>query len=249
MLFVNKCVLEYIKCENDPVYWIKNYFTVKDLNCNHKLLELSTKHQDAIKALHTGQENLIMASRQVGKSTIVAAYLLWCSIFKTDLNIVIIGNSIMQSCHLLDKIRFAISKLPTFFRWSITVNRKDEIHFENGCKLMVKAANQLTLRGCSPSIVYIDEMAYIHEQVKNSLWQNLIPLLEKGTQFIAVSTPNGYELFYQLWEDALNGNGANAVLLTALDDANKDENYFKHMRATLSELSYRQEILCELVIH
>jgi hypothetical protein len=81
---------EYIKCAKDPVYFLKKYVYIQTSEgrmlfnpfvFQDKLLHLINKHD----------RTLILKSRQLGITTLCAAYSLWLSLFNSDKAILIIS--------------------------------------------------------------------------------------------------------------------------------------------------------------
>lgn len=240
---------EIIKCANDPVYFIENYYYINHPVNGRRLLKLNQSQRDTINQLHFGLHSVILGSRQVGKTAIVCAYLLWRAMFNPYLNIVIGSRNLSSAADNIDRIRFAIHNLPDYLKPELIHNTKTYVEFSSGTRIASYPVTERLGRGMAISILYIDELAFIPSYIKEALWHSILPCLSTGAQFIAASTPNGRtELFYRLWEAAMNNkNNMLAIKMLASDDPAKGEKYFIDMRNILGERKFREEILCEFV--
>jgi hypothetical protein len=72
------------------------------------------------------------------------------------------------------------------------------------CVVEANATSGASVRGKSYNIVLLDEFAHIEPNLAEKFWTSTFPVLSSGTtsKCIIVSTPNGINLFYELWEKA-----------------------------------------------
>ena len=77
----------------------------------------------------------------------------------------------------------------------------DIIHVDNDLHNFAVGHDQIVARNC----VYIDEMAFIDNDVE--FYNSTYPVLTSGkkTKLIITSTPNGMNLFYKIYTDSVNG--------------------------------------------
>ena len=63
-------------------------------------------------------------------------------------------------------------------------------------------ANGINVHNC----IVLDEFAHISSGVADEFFSSAFPTITSGksTKLIIVSTPNGMNMFYRLWEDAVN---------------------------------------------
>ena len=89
-------VQEFIKCSQDPVYFIRNYIKIVNLDQGIVGFDLYDFQEDMVNRFHENRFNIAKLPRQSGKSTVVTAYLLWYAIFNDNVNIAILAK---QSSH------------------------------------------------------------------------------------------------------------------------------------------------------
>ena len=96
-------------------------------------------------------------------------------------------------------------------------------------------ANSILTHNC-------DEMAFVQNDVE--FYTSTYPVITSGTKtkVIITSTPNGMNLFYKLYSDAINGkNEFKAIKYTWRDHPLRDENWKKETIRNTSEKQFRQE--------
>ena len=71
--FTSEQVQEFVKCSNDPVYFIKNYIQIISLDRGLIPFELYDFQSDMVNKFHANRFNIAKLPRQSGKSTVVTA--------------------------------------------------------------------------------------------------------------------------------------------------------------------------------
>ena len=108
--FTQEQVMEYIKCSRNPVYFIKTY--TKIVSIDDGLVPFDTwKFQD--KMVRTFEDNrfsICKLPRQVGKTTTVAAYILWKILFTEQYSVAILANKMTQAREILSRIQLSLIK-------------------------------------------------------------------------------------------------------------------------------------------
>ena len=78
---------EYKKCLLDPIYFMKKYVKIQHPIRGTINFDLYPFQEETLQALVNNDFNVILKSRQMGISTLVAAYSLWLMVFHTDKNL------------------------------------------------------------------------------------------------------------------------------------------------------------------
>ena len=73
--FTKDQIAEYIKCSEDPVYFIKTYVKIVSLDLGLIPFEMYPFQTEMVDKFHTNRFNIAKLPRQSGKSTIVTSYL------------------------------------------------------------------------------------------------------------------------------------------------------------------------------
>ena len=90
--FTPEQVEEFVKCSQDPVYFIQKYIKIISLDKGLIPFEMYDFQVDMTRKFHAERFNIAKLPRQSGKSTIVTSYLLWYVIFNDNVNVAILAN-------------------------------------------------------------------------------------------------------------------------------------------------------------
>lgn len=109
-----------------------------------------------------------------------------------------------DAIQLLARIKFAYEKLPHWLQQGIARWDATRIELENKSSILATATTSSSARGGSFNIVFLDEFAFVPGNVAEEFFTSVYPTISSGkkTKFIIVSTPNGMNLFYHLFDNA-----------------------------------------------
>jgi hypothetical protein len=204
-------IKEIMKCGEDPAYFIKNY--VKIAHPIRGPLPFDTyPYQDmCLDAFQKNRFVITNKSRQLGLSTLSAAYSVWMAIFQRDKNILCIATRLEVAKNFLKKVNLMYESLP---KWLVMPAVKAQsvkyIEFSNGSKIQAVPSGKDAGRSESLSLLIVDEAAHV-ENI-DELWLGLRPALGTGGSAILISSPSGVgTLFHKLWvgaKEGIDGKGA-----------------------------------------
>jgi hypothetical protein len=145
--------------------------------------------------------------RQVGKTTTTVGYLLWATIFTDAQNVAVLANKGALARDILAKYQLAYENLPQWLQQGVVTWNKGNVELENGSKVIAASTSSSAIRGGSFNIVFLDEFAFVPNNIANEFFNSVYPVISSGktSKIIIVSTPNGMNLFYKLWMDSLEG--------------------------------------------
>lgn len=246
--YTKEQVEELIKCRDDIIYFISNYVKIVDLDKGLVLFEPFEYQKDMIRIMEENRYSIHMLPRQFGKSTIVAAYLLHHILFTDRAEVAILANKADQSREILGRLQLMYEELPWFMQPGVAVWNKGDIKLGNGSKAFCAATTGGSIRGRSISLLYLDEMAHIQNDV--AFFTSVYPTITSGknTKVIITSTPNGMNLFYKIWTDAkLGRNGFKCKQVHWSEHPRRTEEWKEEQLKTMSERQFNQEFLLEFL--
>jgi hypothetical protein len=205
--FTKKQIDEWIKCKNDPIYFAVNYIKIISLDEGLVPFEMYDFQQKILEDFHNNRFNIAKLPRQTGKSTTVVAYLLFYAIFYDSVNIGILANKASTARELLSRLQLAYENLPKWMQHGVLVWNKGNVELENGSKILAASTSASAVRGMSFNILFLDEFAFVPNHVAEQFFASVYPTITSGksTKVIIISTPNGMNHFYKMWEDARRG--------------------------------------------
>lgn len=250
IVYTEEQAQELIKCMNDPVYFIKNY--IKIVNVDKGLVPFSMWpfQEDMVNTFHNNRFSIAKMPRQVGKTTTAAGYMLWSVLFQEDYSIAILANKGSLAREILDRIKYAYEYLPKWLQQGIIQWNRGNIELENKSKIYAYATSASGVRGGSFNLIFLDEFAFVQHNMAQEFFTATYPVISSGktTKVIIVSTPNGLNLFYKMWTDAIEKRSTykpieiHWSMVPGRDQAWKDET----VRNT-SEEQFRQEFETEFI--
>jgi hypothetical protein len=205
--YTEEQVAEIIKCTEDPVHFIKTYVKIVNVDRGLVPFEMWPFQEDMVRSFHENRFSIAKMPRQVGKTTSAVGYMLWCVLFNPDYTIGILANKGSLAREILDRLTKAYEYLPIWLQQGIVVWNKGNIELENGSKIFAYATSADGVRGGSYNLIFLDEFAFVPHNMAQDFFQSTYPVISSGqtTKVIIVSTPNGLNLFYKMWTDAIEG--------------------------------------------
>jgi hypothetical protein len=159
--------------------------------------------EELIHVYNTYRFSINMLSRQLGKTTCAAGYLLWYAMFVPDSVCLVAAHKYSGAQEIMQRVRFAYETLPDYIRAGVTSYNKGSLEFDNGSRIIAQATTENTGRGLSISLAYLDEFAFVRPNVAKEFWTSLSPTLSTGGKCIITSTPNqDDDQFAQIWSEA-----------------------------------------------
>ena len=226
--------IEYMKCKLNPLYFIEKYVMVPTGGgpkpiCSEDMWKKTNKYRLMIKSNYKFHRTLYLASRQTGKTSLAAAYIVWLMNFfsptttnsKTQ-EIFKIGYITIdknRSYDMISRVKFIHQNLPVWLRTPPTRSTSDRLTYfklTNGAHLITAYVSSSTpadaiFRGMSLSHIFWDETAFTPHA--DDVYTSIAPAWRKSAEdaasanrpytFSSFSTPNGSQgLFYDLWVNA-----------------------------------------------
>ena len=244
--FTEEQVEEYIKCAKDPVYFAK-YMKIITLDEGLVPFDMYDFQKDMIRVFHDNRFVITKCPRQVGKTTTAVAYLLWTILFQDSQNVAVLANRGETARGILYKLQLAYENLPMWLQQGVVEWNKGRIELENGSVIIASSTSSSAARSGSFNIVFLDEFAFVPTNIAYEFFTSVYPVITAGTntKILIVSTPNGMNLFYKIWMDAINKRNnykpfeIHWSMIPGRDEAWKEET----IRNT-SEHQFRQEFEC-----
>ena len=205
--FTPEQVKEFIKCKNDPIYFTKTYVQIVSLDEGLVPFKMWDFQEELIRKFHKSRFNIAKLPRQTGKSTTVVSYPLHYLIFNDSVNVGILANKASTARDLLARLATAYENLPKWIQQGVVVWNKGNIELENGSKILAASTSASAVRGMSFNIIFLDEFAFVPNHIADSFFASVYPTITSGksTKVIIISTPQGMNHFYKMWQDAVNG--------------------------------------------
>lgn len=239
--------VEWMKCKLDPIYFIETYARIMTLDHGVSAFKLYKFQKKMIRNYVRNRWNVVCTARQLGKTTTVAAFLLWMLIFNDAQRWAVLANKADQALEIMDRFRMMYEELPYFLQKGVETFNLGEVVLENKSLVFSGSSNPDTVRGKSLNGVYWDEAAFTARD--EEFWTSTFPVLSSGktTKIILTSTPKGARgVFHKIWRDAQDKASEKWNEFTALgvpwsEHPDRDEEWKAATIAKTSPSKFKQE--------
>jgi Terminase large subunit, T4likevirus-type, N-terminal/Terminase RNaseH-like domain len=243
-------VIELGRCSVDPVYFAKNYMRIVTLD--HGLQPFATYpfQERMLQSFQANRFNICLLSRQSGKTTTVVSFLLQYAIFNENINIAVLANKASTARDILNRLQTGYENLPKWMQQGVCSWNKGSMELENGSKIIAASTSASSVRGGTYNIIFLDEFAFVPQQVADNFMSSVYPTITSGkeTKVIIVSTPNGMNQFYKLWDDAIKQK--NKYIPTRVywhDIPGRDERFKQETIANMGQSRWDAEFECDFL--
>ena len=241
---------EIRKCILDPIYFIRNYVKIINLDEGLVLFDMHDYQEEMVNAFHNNRFSIVRIGRQSGKTTTSVGYLLWLSLFTERYSIAITANKKSLAVDILARYQLAYENLPMWLQQGVVIWNKGSVELENGSKLLAASTAASSVRGGSFNLVFMDEFAHVHNNLAEEFFTSTYPVISSGktTKIISVSTPRGMNLYYKMWMDAINKKSDYfAVDIHWSRVPGRDEEWKEKTIRNTSIRQFNQEFGCEFL--
>ena len=259
--YTEEQVKEYIKCSQDPSYFIKKYIKVVSLDKGLVPFGLYDYQEDIVETVHNNRFVIAKLPRQSGKSTTIIAYILHYIMFNQSMSVAVLANKQSTARDILSRLKLAYEYLPLWLQQGIVEWNKGSIQLENGSKILASSTSASAVRGGSYNMIFLDEFAHVPVHIAEEFFSSVYPTITSGqtTKVLMVSTPNGLNMFYHFWRGATKKQGEpgkNEYIPIEVHWSNvplypngpmRDEEWKQKQIANTSEQQFESEFECDFV--
>ncbi len=147
-------VTELARCEEDIVYFVQNYCRIVSLDDGEVPFKMHGYQKKMIVSMLDNRFSLYMLPRQMGKTTVVAAYMVHQILFNSHYTIAILANKDSAAREVLDRVQFMYTLLPSWMQIGVVTWNKGDIELEGERKIFTAATAPSSIRGKSVNLLY-----------------------------------------------------------------------------------------------
>ena len=241
---------EFKKCAADPIYFAITYMRIVNVDKGLMPFEMWDFQKEMLKTFHENRFSICKLPRQVGKTTTSVAYLLHYILFNENVNVAILANKSPTAREIMGRLQLAFEYLPFFLKQGVIEWNKGSIHLANGSKAVADSTSGSSVRGRSFNVIFLDEFAFVPNNIAEAFFMSTYPTISSGntTKVIIVSTPNGLNLFYKMWTEALEKKSLYIPIEIHWSMVpGRDEKWKEITIRNTSPDQFRQEFECEFI--
>jgi Terminase large subunit, T4likevirus-type, N-terminal/Terminase RNaseH-like domain len=258
--WTSEMMADLARCREDILFFAEKYFHIRSVDKGRHVIELYDNQREILKGLQDNRFVSWVASRQVGKTTLVTIYALWLCCFYEDQDIIVVANKESTAKNILKRIQFAYEELDNWLKTGVVEWSKTSVSFANGSNIKISTTSGDAARGESCSCLILDEAAFIRKDIGDEFFKSIVPVISASTKskFFMVSTPNGTEnKFYEYYKNGILGEGDKhwngwKVYKTMWYDIPRSKGLDTFKKETITSLggdmlAWRQEFNCEFL--
>jgi len=234
-------VSEWKKCRTDPVYFIRSYMKIVNVDGGLIPFDMFDFQEDLVDHITANRFSSVCCARQIGKTTVTTAYLLWFCLFHSYKNIGILANKKRSAVKALARLKLAYEKMPMWLQQGVVEWNKGDIELENGSRIGAFATSSDAARGESFSFLFVDPGVW------DEYYKSSYPTISSGqdTKICLVSTPNGLNHFYSIHHAAKEGRNTYSPFEVIWSQVpGRDEKWKAETIVNTSEEDFLQEHCC-----
>lgn len=208
------------------------------------LFPVREAQEETLRQVMSDRYVIILKARQIGYSTLFAAYCLWLAMFWPDNVIVMLSRNEREAQKLLAKADYAYKRLPEWLK-DRGAKRTDKnvmkITFDNGSGIESMPSKEDPARGSAVSLIIVDEWAFFENA--EEAWASIEPVTDVGGRVIGLSTANGAGNFYhEFWNRAVSGNSQFTHLFYPWHaNTDRDDNWYEVKKKNMLPWQLAQE--------
>ena len=248
--FSEEEIREYVKCKNDPIYFIENYVKIITLDKGLQPFKLYDCQKEKVDVIMNNRRVVLMEGRQQGKTVTAAACILHYTIFEEDKTVAIMANKSAAAREVLNRYQIMFENLPIWMQQGVRTWNKGDVELENNSKVLTAATTAAAIRGKSVNWLYIDEAAIIPNNIADEFFTSVYPTISAGetTKILLTSTPLGYNHFWKFWNEAeKKENGFEHMFIPYYEIPGRDEKWLEEQKQLLGDVKFNQEVMCEFL--
>ena len=193
--------------------FIEEFFKIRDKNGNLINLKFNHAQEEFYSLLKESYGKrpsrfIVLKARQLGISTFTEAFITFMTMFNPNTSSVLLAHQADSASAIFNMTKLYINELPASMQPQQKYSNAKEIVFdgENGLKssIRVMVASDAT-RGSTYKYAHLSEVAFWEHPEEALLALNQAVPSTDDSLIVIESTANGFNHFYNLWQDAVNG--------------------------------------------
>lgn len=225
------------------VYFCENYWHIKHPQDGRIRFELRDAQVESIEHWMSNRYSVVLKARQIGFSTLAAAYSFWLTFFWPDRFVVMLSRTEREAAKLLQKSKYGYKFLPQWMKErgpQLTSDNQLKMTFANESSIESLPSGNDPARGESVYLVIVDEMAFLPNP--EEAWASIEPVADVGGRVICLSTANGSgNFFHHLWVGSQTGNNLFAGLFFPWSAGDRGDDWYESKQRTMSQWQLHQE--------
>ncbi len=243
-------LLEYTKCKIDILHFAEKYCWLKSPSGRTRPIKLRKYQRRILIAIQENPYTIILAGRQIGKTTTTAIAIMWFVAFQAEFTVALLGDKHATAIENLDKVKEIYYTLPFFLKPGVIAWNVKTVVFDTKSKIMTGPCKKSAIVGKSINLLYIDELAIPLPSQSKEVVEYAMPTMETFIKdgmgkVVFSSTPNGENIFKDFWVKAVRKtNGFIPVAVKWWEVPGRDLAWKHETMLKYGEESFNEQFNC-----
>lgn len=224
-------------------HFCSTYWMIRHPERGRILFEMREAQSETVYAWILNRNSIVLKARQIGFSTLAAAFAFWEVFFWPDRFEVMLSRTEREAAKLLQKSKYGYKMLPDWIKQrgpGLVSENQLKMVFANESALESLPSGNDPARGESVYRVFIDEMAFLPNS--EEAWASIEPIADVGGRIVCLSTAKGEgNIFHRLWVGSQNGTNDFKGIFFPWSAGDRDEAWYAVKKAQLPDWQLHQE--------
>lgn len=189
------------------LHFLRTYWKIRHPEKGRIPFELRDAQEDTLRDFFGHRYTIILKARQVGFTTLSAAYAFWLAFFHSDKNILALSRTEREAIYLLGMTKYGYASLPPWLKDrgpTALTDHLQKLRFDNDSQIESLPSQKDPARGMTAYLVIVDEWASLENP--EEAWASIEPVADVGGRVIGLSTAKGWgDFFHGMWLGAVTG--------------------------------------------
>lgn len=224
-------------------YFCSNYWNIKHPELGRIKFEMREAQIETMRIWMSERYSVVLKARQIGFSTLAAAYAFWLAYFHPDRFIIMLSRTEREAMKLLSKSKYGYKFLPQWMKErgprQVTEHQLKMV-FDNESAIESLPSGSDPARGESVYLVIVDEWAFLPNP--EEAWASIEPVADVGGRVIGLSTANGSgNFFHSLWVGSQTGANQFTGIFFPWDAGDRDDDWYEIKARNMQPWQLHQE--------
>ncbi|MGX8701355.1 hypothetical protein [Caproiciproducens sp.] len=192
-----------------PIYYIEHFMNICDKNGAIVPFKLNSEQRDYME--HKGKRNIIMKSRQIGMSSVIAANSLFLACTHSNYHCLMAADSDADRDSIFDKLKQLYEYMNPNIKPKLINNSKTKLRFENGSQITCQTLGPKGNAGRSTTLQFchISEFGMMQDDnVARNHLAAITSALTSNAELVIESTAKGVNTFSNMYFAAERNDGS-----------------------------------------
>lgn len=224
-------------------HFCSTHWTIRHPERGRIKFVLREAQEETVRVWIDSRYSIVLKARQIGFSTLAAAFTFWETFFWPDRFTVMLSRTEREASKLLQKTKYGYKMLPAWMRVrgpDLLSDNQLKMVFANDSAIESLPSGNDPARGESVYRVVIDEMAFLPNA--EEAWASIEPIADVGGRVICLSTANGEgNIFHQLWVGSQTGTNRFTGIFFPWSAGDRDQDWYEAKKRDLPDWQLAQE--------